>query len=208
MLHDTRRVVDSCSNSSRVPRPVQGVFQDLQPADGGRSRRTAVDLPRHHGWRAPPEAFFFRPRPLATIQTLPNRPQNQLCRRGQIGYFLGIFFPNTFSPDHSHCVPKENVDILRVCGEGTGIDPEGAVPNKAILPGVFARLQRSQISGYGVGYPHYVAYAFSSVPTFEATQTVVLLKYMYFDRGYGFAFGTMLTFTSDIRRITFESAVA
>ena len=74
---------------ARTLRGAQGKLQDFSAVDGVGSR---VDCPGHHGWPAPPAANFFRARPLATLQTLPNRPQNQLCRRSQIGCFQAPHF--------------------------------------------------------------------------------------------------------------------
>ena len=50
---------------------------------------------RHHGWRAPPEAIFFRARPLATIQTLPKWPKTCGLELAQNRPFLAghLFFP-------------------------------------------------------------------------------------------------------------------
>ena len=53
---------------------------------------------RHHGWRAPPEAIFFRARPLATIQTSPKWPKTRGLALAQNRPFLAghFYFPPPF----------------------------------------------------------------------------------------------------------------
>lgn len=59
---------------------VTGLHTGFCDSETGEGR---CETTRHHGWRSPPEAKIFRTRPLATIQTLQDRPKNQMP--GQAG---------------------------------------------------------------------------------------------------------------------------
>ena len=73
----------------RVTRPGQGVSVEKNRTYASRRRAYSSC---HHGWRAPPEANFFRARSLATIDTLPNWPQTHGLELAQNRPFTGSSF--------------------------------------------------------------------------------------------------------------------
>ena len=74
------------------------------------SRRRAYSS-RHHGWRAPPEAKFFRARSLATIDTLPNWPKIRPFPQPKTAVFSPVDF--IFPPMNRQCQCSQNVQPMQ-----------------------------------------------------------------------------------------------